>query len=162
MNKNLKTFLIVIGCVLIGGGSLALGALTAPQAPKAQPQSSPQVAQQAKPQESPKKPEVAPLEKELPTITAVLAAAYPKSATDYTMSKQKLYENGRWFGALLSYKGTDSMNRDTLRVLMEKKDGEWKLRTTPPEPILTSHKYKDTPVAILKDLNKPVSLPGAE
>ena len=158
MNKNMQTFLIIIGCVLIGGGSLALGALTAPQAPKAQPQ----VAQQSKPSRNPKKPESNPLEKELPTITAVLTAAYPKSATDYTMSKPKLYEEGRWFGALLSYKGTDSMNRDTLRVLMEKKDGEWKLRTTPPEPILTSHKYKDVPVSVLKDLNKPVSLPGVE
>lgn len=162
MNKNMKTFLIVVGCIVIGGGSLALGALTAPQAPKAQPQLSSQATQQAKPSESPKKPEVTPLEKELPTITAVLAAAYPKSATDYTMSKPKLYEDGRWFGALLSYKGTDSMNRDTLRVLMEKKDGEWKLRTTPPEPLLTSARYKDVPVSVLKDLNKPVSLPGVE
>lgn len=158
MNKNMQTFLIIIGCVVICGGSLALGALTAPQAPKAQPQA----AQQSKPSESPKKPKSNSLEKELPTITAVLTAAYPKSATDYTMSKSKLYEEGRLFGALLSYKGTDSMNRDTLRVLMEKKDGEWKLRTAPPEPILTSHKYKDVPVSVLKDLNKPVSLPGVE
>lgn len=165
MSQETKKLLIIIGCLFIGGGSLALGALTAPQTPE-----SPQVSQQPQqstqpPQKQPepsKTPEISPLDKELPTVTAVLSAAYPKATTDYTMQSPKLFEDGRYFGALLSYKGTDTLNRDTLRVLMEKKDGEWILRSAPPEPLLSAKKYKDVPVAVLKALNQPVSLPGSE
>ena len=54
------------------------------------------------------------------------------------------------------------MNRDTLRVLMEKQAGIWKLRTTPPEPILSAQEYTDVPKSVLSDINKPVSLPGGD
>lgn len=171
MNKNMKTFAIVIAALFIGGGSLALGALTAPQQ-QAQNQSqrrevseSPRPSQTPTTTPAPRVPEnqaVNTLESAQTAVTTLLATAYPKATTDYTMSSTKLDDSKKWFTAILTYKGQDTMNRDTLRVLAQKKDGEWILRTTPPEIILSVKKYRDVPEAILKSINKPVSLPGTD
>jgi hypothetical protein len=75
------------------------------------------------------------------------------------MANKQLLGDGRWFGATLTYKGSDTANRDTLRVLLEKKDNLWTLRTTPPEPLLSTKKYPDVPKSVLQTINKPVSLP---
>lgn len=153
MNRNVKLFIGIIGVLIICGGSLALGAISAQD----------KQTQQVVATEKQNSIELAKkLTTEQPTITAVLSAAYPKSATDYTMSSAKLYDKGQWFGAILTYKGSDSMNRDTLRVLMQKKNGVWILRTTPPELLLSAKKYPDIPKSILQSINKPVSLPGTD
>lgn len=153
MNSNMKIFLSILAVIIIGGGSLALGALTAPKrSPVAAPHTS-----------TPAKIDLTKqLESELPTITNVMTAAYPKIATDYIVSKGRLYDKGQWYGAVLTYRGTDAMNRDTLRVLLEKKNGAWEMHTTPPEPLLSAKKYKNIPVSILKSINQPVSLPGTD
>lgn len=152
MNQQLKTFLIILAAIFIAGGSLAYGALTAPapqkQAPTIAP--APQVKKSSLNDQ---------LKLELPTITGALTAAYPKITTDYSLTKSQLFGDGEWFGTLLLYKGGDTANRDTLRVLMQKKNGMWYLRTTPPEMLLSTKKYPDVPKDILKTINQPISLP---
>lgn len=99
------------------------------------------------------------LRNDLPIVTEALVSAYPKIKTDYDIADTRLYENGIWFGATLRYKGADTANRDTLRVLMEKKDGQWTLRTKPPTPLLSAKNYPDVPKSIIQDINKVVGLP---
>lgn len=161
MNKDMKTFAIIIGVLFICGGSLALGALTAPQTQIETQQATPKPQPTQTPLPSPQ-PSIDPLESAQAAVTQLLLAAYPKAGTDYTIGSAKLDDSKQWFTAILTYKGSDTMNRDTLRVLAQKKDGEWVLRTTPPEIILSAKKYRDVPEAVLKSVNKPVSLPGTD
>ncbi len=161
MNKDMKTFLAIIGALLIGGGSLALGAMTAPT-PQAEQQKQ-SASEQRAPQKSeePRKPVAETVESATIAVLNELKARYPKTA-DYAMHGARLYKDGAWFGATLTYQGADTMNRDTLRVLAQKKDGRWILRTTPPEQLLSSNKYGDAPNDVLKSINAPVSLPGTD
>lgn len=153
MNDQLKTVLILAGVVVIAAGSIAYGALTAPNKTSAPQTQSP--ASQA-----PKKADtVKTLEEEMPTIHSSLLAAYPLINTDYTITREQLFEKGEWYGALLTYKGTDTENRDTLRVLMQKKDGAWVLRTTPPQPLLALKQFPDVPRSVLMSINRAISLP---
>lgn len=102
------------------------------------------------------------LEKELTTISLAFAAQYPQAATLYAIDRGKLHLTGEWYTTTLTYQGDDAANRDTLRVLMQKKNGEWVLRSTPPEPLLTQPDYPDVPKEILRDINKPTLLPGTD
>lgn len=150
MNSRLQTPLIVLIAIIIAVGSFTYGALTAPrqkatQSPAASTTPKIELSQQ--------------LTIEKPTINGVLVAAYPKIATDYTIVNEQLYDQGQWYGAVLTYKGTDTANRDSLRVLMQKKEGLWVVRTTPPQIILSAQAYPDVPKSILQSINKPVALP---
>lgn len=168
MNQKLQSMLVACAVFVISTGAITYGALTAnqPDQPVQQVQSKPQTpktAPSSKPSPKPVKLTKSQLTEklgtELPTITNVMTTAYPKIATDYVIENAQLYEEGKWFGALLRYKGTDTNNRDTLRVLLQKKDGLWVMRTTPPAPLLSAKKYPYVPRSVLKALNKPVSLP---
>lgn len=157
---NNRTTYILIACTLvILGAAVGIGAFISQPKPQPQP-----VSQQ------PAKKEVLPtteeldtqLTAELPAISSVLSAAYPTIASDYIINRGKLYHKGEWYGTTLTYKGTDIDNRDTLRVLMQKKDTVWTIRSTPPQPLLTSKAVGDVPKDILKDINQPAPLPGTE
>lgn len=170
MNKGLKTYFIVIASIIVGGAAFTYGALTAPDSKQIQ-QASQQKSESPKPEE--KKSE-APKPTETPkklnlneqllieqgVIDGVLVEKYPKITTDYTINKGQLFDKGQWYGTTLTYKGADVKNRDTLRVLMEKKDGAWSLRTTPPQPLLSAMEFPDVPKSILQTINKPISLPA--
>lgn len=166
MNKDLKTFLIILGVIFVAGASIAYGALTAPkkQATLTVTVSKPTIPS-ASPTASPK-PTADQLEKmrdtELPTIKTVITTAYPLVATDYIINKGALFDRGQWYGTTLSYHGKDMMNRDTLRVLLQKKDGVWTLRTKPPVPLLSVEAFPDVPKDILKAINQPISLPSTD
>lgn len=154
MNKNLKIFLIIIASIFIAGGSLAYGAMTAPK---------PQQSQKPQPSPSPvltKEQLKSRLLLEQPAITQVLLGKYPLIATAYTIDEGRLYDRGQWYGTTLTYKGSDKDNRDTLRVLMQKKNDMWVIRSTPPRMLLSAKDFLDVPVSILKSINQPVSLPG--
>jgi hypothetical protein len=92
---------------------------------------------------------------ELPAITAALTAEYPKVATDYTLNPGKLYHRGEWYGTTIANKqGTEEyIFGDTLRVLLEKQNGQWVVLSEPPEIILTTPVYKNVPVEVLRDIN---------
>lgn len=154
-NQQWKNFLITLAAIFIAGASLTYGALTAPHSTQ---QSQPSQSAQPPKKEVKNQPKN-DLESQLPIITAVITSAYPKVASDYTMIKPQLYEQGKWFGAVLQYRGTDITNRDTLRVLVQKKGDVWTLRTTPPEMLLSAKKYPDVPKSVLVSLNKAVGLP---
>ena len=161
MNNSLKTYVIVIAGILIGAAAFAYGAITAPKAEQPVRQASTQKSESPKPTEKPK--ELTPeeqLKAEQTAIDAVLIEKYPKVASDYIINKGQLFEKGKWYGTTLSYKGADVDNRDTLRVLMEKKDDKWTLRTNPPQPMLSAKEFPDVPKSVLQTINKPISLPA--
>lgn len=153
MKRSFKIALTIILVLAVCVGAVAYGALTAPKPTVTKPVT----------MKLPTKTElVNKLKTEQATITSVLLASYPKIATDYIVNQGQLYDQGEWYGTTLTYKGTDTMNRDTLRVLMQKKQGLWIVRTTPPEPLLSAKKYADVPRSVLQSINKAVSLPGTD
>jgi hypothetical protein len=154
MSDNLKVALIVIAVIVIGGGAFTYGALTAPKKatiPTVSIKPSPTVKVSLNKQ----------LETEQPIIQTILTTKYPKITTDYAINQGKLYGDGNWYGTTLTYKGTDNDNRDTLRVLFQKQKGAWIIRTTPPQPLLSTVEYPDVPKSILQAINKPISLPAS-
>lgn len=155
MNERTKITLITIVAVMIGIAAFAYGALTAtPARTDKSPSPTPT---------SVKKVDLdAQLKSERKTIIGVLTAAYPRIKTDYAIANGKLYEQGQWYGTTLTYHGKDTMNRDTLRVLMEKQHGVWTLLTKPPEPLLSANEFPDVPKSVLQAINQPVSLPGVD
>ncbi len=155
MNRQLKITLIVIATIIVAIGSVAYGAATAPH-------SSLHKSSSSAPKTMTKKDLAARLKKEQSTILGVLTTAYPKIKTDYSINQGQLFGKGEWYGTTLTYKGTDSMNRDTLRVLMQKKHGVWTLRTTPPVPLLSTVEFPDVPKSVLQEINEPISLPGSD
>ena len=158
MSKNMKIILTILTVIVIAGGSLAYGAMTAPGQQKNTPK-----AETAKPVKPPTKAELEKkLVSEMPAITNVLITEYPLIATTYTVEQGQLFDQGQWFGTTMTYRGTDSDNRDTLRVLMEKKGDTWKLLTKPPRPLLSKKDFPNVPVSILKKINQAVSLPGTD
>lgn len=164
MNKQLKVMLIVFLSIVVGIGAVAYGAATAPKKQSVQPVAQSSSIPTPTPTTSPsvKVDLKVQLKAEQSTITGVILAAYPKIATDYTINPGQLFEEGQWYGTTLTYKGTDTMNRDTLRILLQKKEGIWLLRTTPPEPLLSAKKYPDVPKKVLQTINKAISLPGTD
>lgn len=154
MNQNTK-ILLIIAAIIVGVGAFTYGALTAPQAAQQPPSPSSTPTQ--------KKVDLGEqLKKEQKTILGVLTAKYPKIKTEYVINQGKLYDQGQWYGTTLTYRGKDTMNRDTLRVLMQKKDGIWVVRTTPPAPLLSTIEYPDVPKSVLHAINEPISLPGSD
>lgn len=165
MNKTFKTYLIVILSIIIGGSAFTYGALTAPKKDQVRQQvavsQTPTPSSTPEPSKIPKKLDLnEQLALEESTILAVLIEKYPKVLTEYTVNKGQLFDKGQWYGTTLTYKGSDIDNRDTLRVLMHKKDDTWILKTTPPRPILSIKDFPDAPKTILQIINKPISLPA--
>ncbi len=158
MNQRLKFRLIVVASILVGISSFTYGAMTAPKAPV-------KTVEQSSPSETPVTKKSSLTEQllgEQQTILDILTIAYPKVKTDYTVNQGKLFDQGQWYGTTLTYKGNDTMNRDTLRVLMQKKNGVWIVRSTPPTPLLSAIDYTDVPKSILQAINQPISLPGSD
>jgi hypothetical protein len=150
--SRLKIFALVAATLFVSAGSVAYGAMTAPKpAPIVQTVKSLSSAELT-----------AQLKEDEPTIIGVLTANYPSIKTDYLINSGKLYDQGEWYGTTLTYKGADSMNRDTLRVLMQKKQGIWTLRTTPPQILLSTKEFPDVPKSVLQSINKAISLPGTD
>lgn len=159
MKKGTKVSLITLASIVIAAASFTYGALTATR-PTPTPTPTPKPIPKASVYQKPTMAQLNDqLTKDYPTIVQVLTTAYPKIATDYTVNRGRLFDTGQWYGTTLQYHGTDALNRDTLRVLLQKKNGVWKLRTTPPQPLLSAVSLPDVPKDILKAINQPVSLP---
>lgn len=153
LDTPLKKVLAGAAVLIVAIGAITFGALTTPEQQNNRAPAKPTASAQQQLNDR--------LDAERPTIMLVLESAYPKVTTDYIVSEGAMYDGGKWYGTTLTYKGTDTANRDTLRVLMQKKDGVWIMRTTPPEPLLSAKKYADVPASVLRSINQPVSLPGA-
>ena len=100
------------------------------------------------------------LESELGAIESAIAAKYPAIYSDYTLAQGVLYEQGQWFGGLLKPKVNDaSEQKDPYRVVLQKKGTSWEIIRRP-EYILTSSRYKEVPVEVLREINAIVGEPG--
>lgn len=100
------------------------------------------------------------LETENVRIQQAITDRYPLLTNLYTINEGKLYGRGEWYGTTLTYKGLDSDNRDTLRILLKKSSDKWSVASTPPTPLLSTQTFKETPSYILRDINQPAFLPG--
>jgi hypothetical protein len=155
-NRNTAILAVVTFVVLVGAIGIGI-AVSTPPAPKQTPQPT---ATQQKSKSLSQSELASMLIDESPAINLALVSAVENVGDLYTVTSEKLYGDGKWYGAILIYKGTDENNRDTLRVLMQKKEGEWIVRTTPPRPLLNTVELPDVPKTILQDLNRPAPLPG--
>lgn len=153
-----NTIILAIVTISIIAVAIVAGVIT--QQP-AQPTTPQPVKQQEKP--LPTKSELeSTLLKEQPAIDLAITSAYPQLASLYVVEPGKLYHDGTWYGTTLTYIGSDEMNRDTLRLLMHKKDGTWKVRSMPPSIVLRAADYPDAPKSIIQDLNTPAPLPATD
>lgn len=158
MNNHTTYILAAItGVVLLMTGIVGVLSSQTPAAPTVQPQTSPQPTKE----QSLTVAELSTLlEAELPAITSVFNQAFPTASEQYTIDRGRLYNQGQWYGTTLTYRGTDESNRDTLRVLMQKKDTAWIVRTNPPQLLLNKKDLSDVPIDTLQSLNQPAPLPG--
>ena len=92
--------------------------------------------------------------RERSAIRAALQKEYPQLKTLYTISHEAVYEKGQFYGATLTFKDRKSEQRDTLRVLMQKQDDEWQVRSTPPQPVLSAPTFTDVHPATLEAINR--------
>lgn len=88
-----------------------------------------------------------------PAITSTLYDAYPLAKQSYSLQHERLYELGDVYGAILVAR-EKSDNSDTLRVLLEKRNGKWVVRSTPPTPVLSTPDYSSIDEATLSDINQ--------
>jgi hypothetical protein len=87
-------------------------------------------------------------------IYSAILQEYPAIKSDYTITGGRLYNQGEWFGAALTYNNRQSTNRDTLRILLHKQDDKWDVISKPPTPILSKADYPDAPYDTLKAVNR--------
>jgi uncharacterized protein YpmB len=93
------------------------------------------------------------LTKEKSAIATAISAKYPSIFSQYTLTHETLYRRGDWSGGLLEPKVSDERDeRDSYRVVLYKEDKTWKV-VRRPEYILTSSKYEDVPVDVLRAIN---------
>lgn len=93
------------------------------------------------------------LDKEKVKINSLIYEKYPKINKLYTTHNQALYHHGEYYGATLRFRNQSADNRDTLHILAQKIDGEWKLLSTPPVQVLSAPSYPDIPKEILRQIN---------
>ena len=92
--------------------------------------------------------------KEQSAIELAISTKYPSLYPDYTLTTHTLFHRGEWFGGLLEPKVSDIRDRrDPYRVILHKKDSEWKVIRRP-EYILTSSRYGEVPIDILREINR--------
>ncbi|HSX27988.1 MAG TPA: hypothetical protein VLF60_00885 [Candidatus Saccharimonadales bacterium] len=86
-------------------------------------------------------------------IVAALTKAFPQISSLYTIEDGWFYKTGEWYGTKLDYIGSDAASSDTLRVILHKDNGEWKVATTPPEIVLSATQHPEIPRDVISDLN---------
>lgn len=87
-------------------------------------------------------------------ITTVLVQNFPKINDLYTIEDGWLYNKGEWYATKLDYKNPDDPNlSSSLRVILHKENGAWKLATTPPDITISSPHYPDIPRDIISSIN---------
>lgn len=91
------------------------------------------------------------LTSQLTTIHNATAQAYPTLSSLYSVSREKLYEQGEWYAA--TFTPLDTTNYDIVRVVFEKKNEAWVAVTVQPELIISKPVYPQIPDNILTDIN---------
>ncbi|TAH36627.1 hypothetical protein EYC59_00420 [Candidatus Saccharibacteria bacterium] len=96
------------------------------------------------------------LTSESAAIQTAITAKYPTLTKDYTLNPGLLYHRGEWYGTTIDNKIGPENNRfgDTLRLVLQKKDGQWVVLSTPPEILLSAPNYPQVPVDFLRIINQ--------
>lgn len=85
-------------------------------------------------------------------ILTALNTSNPRIQSLYKINAGKLYHHGEWFGTTMSYIGTETLRRDTLRVIVKKEGSTWKV-VAPPAINLSVAEYPAIPAAIVRKVN---------
>ena len=86
-------------------------------------------------------------------IHSVLSASL-KGINQYIIQPGKLYSHGDWYGTVLVYNGDNPYYADSLRVVMHKVKGSWKLVNTLPDIVVSKAIYPGIPNDILDKINR--------
>ena len=93
------------------------------------------------------------LTSELSSIQSTLSNQFD-NLPQYQVQKGTLYHFGEWYGTSLKYIGNDLFNADTLHVVLQKTNGQWKVVTTEPSISLSKLTYPDIPRDVIESFNK--------
>lgn len=87
-------------------------------------------------------------------ITPILTSAFPKINVLYSIEDGWLYNQGEWYATKLDYKGpAGQYPNDSLRVIMHKENGGWKIATNLPDIIISSPRYPNIPRDVVGSIN---------
>ena len=92
------------------------------------------------------------LKSETAAITQALFTSNQKIQELYVLNPGVLYKKGQWYGTTLSYKGSNPLERDTLRVILVKKDGVWSVAAKP-SIVIAAPAHNTIPTSVLKAVN---------
>jgi hypothetical protein len=152
-----KTTIWLLACTIAIFAVIGFGFLSSRETPEPTPR------QTTSQQESQSLP-IAELDARLLTETTriqdVIVEKIPEVTDNYTIERARLYGDASWYGAILQYKGSDTLNRDTLRIVLKKKNDTWQLLTPNPQPLVNRVDIPNAPKGMLDDINKPAVLPG--
>ena len=155
---NNKATIVLLACTIAIFAVIGIGFLSSN---KNEPKPAPTVKQSESSEKLPTRSELETLlTSETPAIQRAITATFPTLEQNYTIERSALYNTGDWYGTILQYKGSDVNNRDTLRIVLQKKNGEWVVRTPQPQPLVSHLELTDAPKGMLDDLNKPAPLAG--
>lgn len=99
------------------------------------------------------------LEREQAAISQAINQQYPQLHNLYTITHGQLYKDGTIYGATLTYHGSNSDQRDSLRILLTKRSGQWQVRTVPPQPLLSAPLLRDIPADAITAINRGQPIP---
>lgn len=85
-------------------------------------------------------------------INQAIAASNAQLTKLYKINQGRLYERGDWYGTTLSYIGTDTLSRDTLRLIVHKQNGVWAV-VTKSQIVLRASDYPDVPHDVITKVN---------
>ena len=86
-------------------------------------------------------------------INSAIYATNPAIARLYVANPGALFHYGEWYGTTLSYIGSDTLSRDTLRLVMHLENGTWVLVSNPPQIYLRAPSYPTVPIKVLSRIN---------
>lgn len=106
------------------------------------------------------------LDSEIDSIDKVIQEKYPKTKSLYEIQRGSLYKDGEWYGTTLLYKGgirgDNFLKTDTLRIILKKENGQWAIKTNPPNILFNKYAYPDVPEDILRSVNNLSPTPSQE
>jgi hypothetical protein len=102
---------------------------------------------------------------ETANLKKVILEKYPKIKQLYNIQPGRLYKKGDWYGTVLTYKGDSTganlFKTDSLKIILEKQNGQWVVKTNPPNILLSKYDYPGIPEEILRSVNSlPISPTG--
>lgn len=90
---------------------------------------------------------------EVSAAHTTIEQAYPTTTTLYKYSGDMLLGEGNWFVVFLYYQGDDDLQRDTLRLVLHKEKGAWKLASKP-QLSIGQPDHPEIPIEVLNYANK--------